>query len=150
MVKFSTAWKGSSKGRKQRKYRYNAPLHVRQKFLHVHLSPELRKKYGFRNIQVRKNDRVKVVRGQFAKRDGKVERADLKRERVYIAGIDSIKKDGTKMLAKFHPSNLMLIELNLDDKARKQKLNSKNNQENDANKNAEKKEAKLKSVEPKK
>lgn len=149
MVKFSTAWKGSSKGRKQRKYRYNAPLHVRQKFLHVHLSPELRKKYGFRNLQVRKNDKVKVVRGQFAKRDGKVERVDLKRERVYITGMESLKKDGTKMLAKFHPSNLMIIELNLDDKNRKEKLNSKNNNGNDAEKK-DTKSAKLKSTENKK
>ncbi len=146
MAKFSTAWKRSSKGRKQRKYRYNAPLHVRQKLVHVHLSPELRQKYGFRNIQVRKNDKVKIARGQFAKRDGKVERVDLKRETVYITGIESLKKDGTKMPTKFHPSNLIIIELNLEDKNRKQKVESKKNKVN----NSLKKETKINSAENKK
>jgi large subunit ribosomal protein L24 len=129
MVKksFSTTWKKSTQPRKQRKYRYNAPLHVKQKILHVHLSPELRKKYGFRNVQIKKGDKVKILKGKFAKKEGKVEKVSLKREKVFVTGIEVIKKEGTKLPAPLTHSNLMIIDLDLSDKKRKQKLESKNN-----------------------
>jgi large subunit ribosomal protein L24 len=59
--KFSISWRKSIKPRKQRLFRFNAPLHVKQKLMHVHLSPELRKKYNLRNIGLKKGDKkVKV------------------------------------------------------------------------------------------
>jgi large subunit ribosomal protein L24 len=122
---FTISWKKSTQPRKQRKYVYNAPLHIKQNLLSVHLSPTLRKKYGFRNIQLRKGDKVKVMTGQYAKKEAKVERIDLKRERVYLTGVEAVKKDGTKLATKFVASNLMITELNLEDKKRKQKLESK-------------------------
>ena len=127
MVKssFSKTWKGSTQVRKQRKYRHNAPLHVKQKMLHVHLSKELREKHGRRNIQVRKGDKVKVLRGQFRKREGKVERVDLKKEKVFVTGIEIIKKEGSKLIQSLSPSNLIIMDLNITDKKRKQKLENK-------------------------
>ncbi len=124
MVKrlFSTSWKRSTQPRKQRKYRYNAPLHVKQKMLHVHLSPSLRSVYGTRQLQVRKGDKVRILRGQFRKKEGKVERVNLKRERVFVHGVELVKHDGTKVLYPLAPSNLLLIDLDLGDKKRKAKL----------------------------
>ena len=123
MVKtsFAITWKKSTQPRKQRKYRYNAPLHVKQKMVHVHLSAELRKKYSFRNVQLKVGDKVKVLRGQFAKKEGKVDKINLKNEKVYVAGIETIKKEGTKLPIALNPTNLMIIELDLSDKKRKQK-----------------------------
>ncbi len=128
MVKtsFSTSWKRSTQTRKQRKYRYNAPLHVKQKMLHIHLSADLKKKYGIRNTQVKKGDKVKVLRGQFKKKEGKVERVNLKQEKVFITGIELIKKEGTRVPVALSPSNLMIMDLNLDDRRRKTKLEAKN------------------------
>lgn len=123
--KFSTSWKSSKRPAKQRKYRHNAPLHITQKFLSAHLSKELRTKYGRRNIVVVKGDKVKVVRGQFSGRENKVERTDHKAIKVYISGIDRTKKDGSKSTYPIHPSNLIITELNLDDKKRKGKLEKK-------------------------
>ena len=117
--KFSTSWKASSQPRKQRKYRYNAPLHVRQKLVHVHLSKELRQKHGSRAMQVRKGDKVKVLRGKFRKQEGKVERVELKRERLFVTGMDYTKKNGTKILVPLRPSNLMIVALDMADKRRK-------------------------------
>tara|TARA_Y100000310_G_scaffold341859_1_gene442536 strand:- start:398 stop:799 length:402 start_codon:yes stop_codon:yes gene_type:complete len=111
--------------RKQRKFRYNAPLHYRQKFMHVHLSPDLRKKYSFRNIQLKVGDKAKILRGNFKKKEGKVEKINLKKEQVFITGLERVKKEGSKMLVPFNPTNLMITELNLDDKKRKVKLESK-------------------------
>lgn len=123
--KFSTAWKSSTQPRKQRKYTYTAPLHLKQKELHVHVSSELRKKYGIRNIRVRKGDKVKIMRGQFAPKEGKIERVDVKRTKLFISGAEIIKKDGSKTLYPLHPSNLLIIELDLSDKIRKAKLDEK-------------------------
>ena len=126
--KFSTSWKSSTQPRKQRKYRYNAPLHVRQKLVHVHLSRELRQKYGTRAVQVRKGDKVKVMRGKFKKQEGKVERVNLKRERVFVTGLEYTKKNGSKVPVAFNPSNLMITVVDTNDKRRKlgkEKLESK-------------------------
>jgi len=117
-IKFSKSWKSSKQPRKQHKYRYNAPLHVRSRFMHVHLSKDLRKKYRKRSIGVRKGDAVSILRGQFKGKTGKVERVDLKQIKVYVTGVEILKKDGTKVLCPLEPSNLMIIELNLDDKKR--------------------------------
>lgn len=143
--KFSTSWKKSVQPGKQRKFRHNAPLHVKQKLVHVHLSAELRQKYGTRNVQVKVGDKVKILRGQFAKKEGKVERVLLKRERVFITGIENIKKDGTKLPTQLHPSNLMIIDLNLEDKKRKQKLESHLKEKSSKPENHLKKESKTKS-----
>jgi len=123
--KFSKTWRKSTQARKQHKYKHNAPLHIRQKMVHVHLSLDLRKSYSFRNIQVKKGDKVKVLCGHFKKKEGAVEKVDLKGEKIFISGVEYIKKDGTKIPLGLHPSNLMIISLNQDDKKRKAKLESK-------------------------
>jgi large subunit ribosomal protein L24 len=120
--KFSKNWIKSRQPRKQRKYRYNSPLNIKSKFLGSHLSKELREKYKKRSIVVRKGDSIKVLRGQFRKKTGKIERVDIKKCKVYITGIEVAKKDGTKALYPIHPSNLVINELNLDDKKRKKSL----------------------------
>ncbi len=122
---FSIGWKKSRKPRKQRKYRYNAPLHVKQRFIRAHLSKELRKKYEKRSIGLRKGDKVKVMRGQFKKHIDKIEDIDLKRGRVYVTGIEIVKKDGTKTKHPINPSNLMITELNIEDKMREKALKRK-------------------------
>ena len=123
---FSLSWKSSKQPRKQRKYRYNAPLHIKKKFVRSHLSKELREKYKKRTVGLKKGDKVKIMRGKFKGKTGKVERIDVKRSRVYITGMEIIKKDGTKVLFPFEPSNLMITELNIDDKKRQQILERKN------------------------
>jgi len=130
---FSTKWKSSKQPRKQRKYRYNAPLHIRSRFLGSHLSPELRKKYGKRSARVKKTDKVKIMRGQFKGKGGKVESVNTKRGIVYIEGIEAIKKDGTKTKYPIHSSNLMITELNLDDKKRRGKFVEKKPEKGEKN-----------------
>ena len=118
MKTFSKHWIRSKNPKQQRKYRANAPLHIKQKFVSAHLSKELRQKYKRRSLGLRKGDKVKVMRGQYKKKTGKIDRVDLKNTRVYIEGIDIIKKEGSKALFPINPSNVMIIELNLDDKKR--------------------------------
>jgi len=96
--KFSTKWKASKQPRKQRKYLANAPLHIKNKFLSVNLSKELRKKYGKRNLRVKKGDKIKILRGKFKKRIGKVKEVKPKMSKIYIEGIQVKKQDGSKKL----------------------------------------------------
>ncbi len=117
-TKFSSSWTKSKQPRKQRKYRHNAPLHIKQKFVGAHLSKELRKKYNKRSVNLRKGDSVKIMRGQFKKKTGKIEEVNLKKALVYVSGIEITKRDGTKARYPIHPSNLIITQLNTDDKMR--------------------------------
>ncbi len=108
----------SRQPRKQRKALFNAPLHKRQKLMSAPLSPELREKYGIRNLPVRKGDTVRVMRGTWAGHEGKVVRVDLKRMRIYIDGVTIRKADGTPRFYPIHPSKVMIISLDTSDKRR--------------------------------
>lgn len=121
-TKFSKSWKASKQPRKQRKYIANAPLHIKHKFLAAHLSKDLIKKYKRRSLPVRKGDIVKIVRGQFKKKVGKIEKVLTKKTRVHIENIQNIKKDGSKTFIPIHPSNLIITDLNLEDKKRQKIL----------------------------
>ena len=123
MKKYAKSWKSSRKKKKQVVYRALAPSHLRRKMLSSHLSKELRQKYKRRSIALRKDDTVKVMTGEFKKKQGKVIRIDAKRYKVYVEGIQTTKKEGTKINVPFDPSNLQVISLNLDDKKRNEKLN---------------------------
>ena len=125
MKEFSADWKSSRNPGKQRKYRSMAPLHVKQKLAHSHLSKDLRKKYSKRNASLRKGDKVKITVGKFRKHEGKVTMVDLKKTRVFVDGIESTKKDGTKRQIPLDPSNMIIVELNMDDKLRQKFLEVK-------------------------
>ncbi len=119
---FSPHWNASRQPRKQRKYTHNAPLSTRHKFLSAHLSKELRKKYGKRSFPLRKGDEVLVMRGSFKKKKAKVSIVNLKSSIIFLEGLQRQKKDGTKVNVPFHPSNLQIQSLSLDDKKRADSL----------------------------
>jgi len=115
---WSREWKRSKQPRKQRKYRYNAPNHVKHKLLSAHLSKELRKQIKKRSIPLRKGDEVEIMVGTFKKTKGIVERVDLKKLMVYIEGVKVKKVDGSQVSKPVDPSNLKILKLNLSDKMR--------------------------------
>ena len=126
--KFSKHWKGSKLPRKQRKYIANMPLHLRKKLLSVNLSKELRKKHGRRNIPARKGDTIKIMRGKFKKKQGKITEVRLKTGKIIVEGIQAKKQDGSKVNIPLRASNLQIVELNLDDKKRLNSNKEKNKQ----------------------
>ncbi len=121
--KFSKNWKSSKQPRKKRKYLANAPLHLKKKMLSVHLSKELRDKFKTRNVVVRKGDHVKVLRGKFKGKTGKVVEVNIKKTKIIVEGLTVTKRDGSKANVKIMPSNLQITELILEDKKRIAKLN---------------------------
>jgi len=115
---WSPKWIKSSQPRKQRKYRHNAPLHVRHKFLSAHLSKELRERFGKRSVSVRKGDEVVVMKGEFRGFRGNVDRVDMSASRIYVDGMKRKKVDGSEISVPVDPSNVMITKLTLEDKMR--------------------------------
>jgi large subunit ribosomal protein L24 len=140
--KFSTSWLSSKQPRKQRKFKYNAPLHTRHKFLNTNLSKDLRKKYGKRALPLRKGDEVLIMRGSFKKKKAKVVSVDLKNSKIVLENIQRTKKDGTKVNVFFNPRSLQIQSLNLEDKKRIKRLSIKEkSEEKNPSKKAETKNA---------
>lgn len=74
---------------------------------------------------MRKGDKVKILRGQFKGQSAKIERVDLKKSKVYAEGIGFAKRDGSRSLYPIDPSNLILIEIDMDDKMRQKVIKRK-------------------------
>ena len=104
--------------RKQRRFRFRAPLHVRQKMVAAHLSKELREEFKRRSLPVRKGDKVRILRGKFKGKEGVVARVDLRRLKVFVEGIAQKKADGSEVLFPLDPSNLLIIEVDRSDERR--------------------------------
>lgn len=126
-ISFSINWLKSIQPRKQRKFRKNAPLHIKGSFLHVHLAKDLRDKYKKRSLRVRVGDKVSVLRGQFKGKSGAVEKVSLNKERIFVQGVNLAKKDGAKIPYPLHPSNLLITTLVLDDKKRLKNVKERTN-----------------------
>jgi large subunit ribosomal protein L24 len=122
---WSSEWVKSIRPGKQRKYRYNAPLHVRHRFVSAHLSKVMRERFGKRSLPLRKGDEVKVVRGESSGFKGKVERVDLKKSMIYIESLNVKKVDGSEVMKPIQPSNLIITEAKMDDKKRQAVLERK-------------------------
>jgi len=119
--------------KKQRKYAYNAPMHTKSKFLNANLSKTLRERHGKRSVRLRTGDKVRILRGNNKGKEGRVETIKVKDTKVYVTGIEKPKKDGSKIKVALKPSNLQIVELKLDDKKRKQKLQVKETKEDKKN-----------------
>ena len=122
MKAFSRSWISSKTPKKQRKYRAHAPLHLRRQFLAAHLSKDLRTKYKRRSFPLHKGDTVTIMTGQYRKKSGKVEALNRKRSKIYITGIGVQKRDGSLARYPIAASNVVITELNLEDKQRKHAL----------------------------
>jgi large subunit ribosomal protein L24 len=115
----------SSKPRKQRKWLFEMPLGSRQNMVASTLSEELRTKYKRRSVQVRKGDKVKVMRGDFKGTVGEVTKVVLKDMVITIQGINLKKADGTEVPRPIAPSNVMITELFTEDPERRNALERK-------------------------
>ncbi|NOQ56381.1 MAG: 50S ribosomal protein L24 [Nanohaloarchaea archaeon] len=143
--KWSVKWKGSKESAKQRKYLYNAPLHVKRKFLSANLSKTLRQKVGKPSLPVRRGDEVIIKRGSNKGSTGEIVNVFIKKGHVHIKGITTKKTDGTEVQLPQDPSNLQIISLNLEDAKRLKNIKSdvvKKDQSKSIKKEAVKKESK--------
>ncbi|MFX1481653.1 MAG: 50S ribosomal protein L24 [Promethearchaeota archaeon] len=112
--------KPSSKSpRKQRSRVRNATIHERKGMLKCRLDEFLQEEYGLRSLVVKKGDLVRIMRGQFRETEGKVTSVSYKQGRVFLDNATITKADGKEASVPVHPSNLMLVKLELDDERKK-------------------------------
>ncbi len=109
----------SKKPSKQRKFYYNAPLHLRWRFMNAPLSEELRKELGVKRLPVRKGDTVKIVRGKWRGHEAKVVRVNLKKARIFVDGVTMTNARGDKVFYPIHPSKVIITKLGEVDEVRK-------------------------------
>ncbi|MBR9681718.1 MAG: 50S ribosomal protein L24 [Candidatus Altiarchaeota archaeon] len=93
--------------------------------MNVHLDKVLSEKYSRKNAPIRTGDRVKVIKGTFKDKTGKVASVDKKKTRVRIEGVEVSKANSSKVMVPIHFSNIEIKELDLKDKKRKAKFQIK-------------------------
>eukprot|EP01090_Pellita_catalonica_P005820 TRINITY_DN16044_c0_g1_i1.p1 TRINITY_DN16044_c0_g1~~TRINITY_DN16044_c0_g1_i1.p1 ORF type:complete len:153 (-),score=31.34 TRINITY_DN16044_c0_g1_i1:28-486(-) len=104
----------SSSRRKSRKAHFTAPSSVRRRIMSAPLAKELRGKYQVRSMPVRKGDEVKIARGSFKGRTGKINQVYRKRWVIYIDKITREKANGQTVPIGVHPSKVVITKLKLD------------------------------------
>lgn len=113
----------SSKPEKVRKSFANESVRERGlKLARATLSTELKTKYATNSIRVRPGDSVKLVRGEYAGVEGKIQKVFPQEGRVTVEGVTREKIAGGTAPLRIHTSNIVVTSLNLDDKLRRQKL----------------------------
>src|ERR687892_554066 len=98
------------------------PKHQRDRMVGAVLEESLRKQYGRKNIRVVKGDSVRVMRGEYKRVEGKVEKVNTEDATLRIEGIQREKIRGGQVKVPIHSSNVMVISLNLDDDYRSSKI----------------------------
>lgn len=111
--------------RKQRKSLYQAPLHKRHKRFSAPLARELKTSHNTNSLPVRRGDTVRIMRGDRRGLEGKITRVDRKNYKILVEGVTREKVDGTTIPVPIHPSKVMIVNLNLDDKWRREVLKRK-------------------------
>ena len=117
--------KGIRKPSTARRRRYNAPNHIKRKFLSAPLSPSLRAEYGTRSMPVIVDDTVSITKGDRKLSEGRVLRVNTAESRVYIEGVTRTRQDGSTVQIPIRAENVLITRLNLDDQWRRDILERK-------------------------
>ena len=119
-MKFSVS---SSKPVKVRKKLANSSTRDKAlKLSRAMLSTDLKAKYATNSVRVRPGDSVKLVRGEYAGVEGKIQKVFPQEGRITVEGVTREKIAGGTTPLRIHTSNVVVTGLNLDDKFRREKL----------------------------
>ncbi|ABO98896.1 Ribosomal protein L26, component of cytosolic 80S ribosome and 60S large subunit, partial [Ostreococcus lucimarinus CCE9901] len=111
-MKYSTSV--TSSRRKTRKAHFTAPSSERRKIMSAPLASELKAQYGANAVPIRVNDEVRVTRGKFKNREGKVEQVYRKKWVIHIKNITRDKVNGATINVGVDPSKVLITKLHMD------------------------------------
>jgi len=114
----------STQPRVQRKRLYEATVVQRHRLLGAHVDPDLAGKSKLhlpRALPLRQGDVVRVMRGSFRGKEGKIVSVDSKHGTAVIEGITIEKTDEKKVPRPIHASNLMILKMDDTDPWRRKK-----------------------------
>ena len=104
----------SSSRRKSRKAHFTATSSERRIIMSSGLNKELRTKYNVRSLPIRKEDEVKVVRGQFKGYEGRVTQVYRRKWVIHIERVTRNKVNGQTIQVGVAPSNVVITKIKLD------------------------------------
>lgn len=78
------------------------------------LSKELRGKHNTRSLPIRKDDEVRIVRGKYKGREGKVTQVYRKKWVIHVDRVQRDKSNGATAPIGIHPSNVVITTIKLD------------------------------------
>lgn len=78
------------------------------------LNKELRAKYNVRSLPIRKDDEVKVMRGQFKGCEGRVTQVYRRKWVIHIERVTRSKVNGQTIQVGVAPSNVVITKVKLD------------------------------------
>ncbi|KII88367.1 hypothetical protein PLICRDRAFT_54205 [Plicaturopsis crispa FD-325 SS-3] len=119
----------SSSRRKSRAAHFKAPSSVRRKIMSSPLSKELRGKHNTRSLPIRKDDEVRIVRGKYKGREGKVTQVYRKKWVIHVDRVQRDKSNGSTAPIGIHPSSVVITTIKLD-KDRRAILDRKDRKKN--------------------
>jgi len=70
--------------------------------------------YQTRALPVRKDDEVRIVRGKYKGRDGKVTQVYRKKWVIHVDRVNRDKANGSSVPIGIHPSNVVITAIKLD------------------------------------
>jgi large subunit ribosomal protein L24 len=103
--------------------------HMRSGSIAAHVVDNLRQQYRLRSCRVVKGDTVRVTRGEYNGIEGKVESVDIMTGGLSIEGIQREKVRGGNVKVRIHSSKVMITNMNLDDKYRRERLEERSSKE---------------------
>ena len=108
--------KKPSKQRKRNIYKTN--IYGKRKLLVAKLDKPLLKTTTKKRMTVRKGDTIKILRGKYKGKSGKVDKVSYTKAKIYVKDIKQTNSRGQDKLIPFNASNVIIVDLILNDNKR--------------------------------
>ena len=105
--------------RKSRRAHFQAPSHVRRILMSAPLSRDLRQKFNVRSMPVRKDDEVRVKRGNHKDKEGKVTACYRLKWVIHVDKVQREKANGSPVPIGINASNVEIIKLKMNGNRKK-------------------------------
>ena len=111
----------ASKRRTQRRLQLSAPSSIKRRLMSCHLSKTLRQTHKIRALPIKRGDEVKILKGKFKAKTGKVVQVYRRRSVIYVDKIQREKQNGQTVFFPIRPS-YCIIEKLVNNKDRKKTI----------------------------
>ena len=104
----------ASKRRTQRRLYFSAPSSIKRRLMSCHLSKSLRNEHKIRALPIKRGDEVKVLKGKFKGKSGKVVQVYRRRNIIHVDKMQRDKQNGQTVFVPIRPSYCVIEKLYLN------------------------------------
>ena len=104
----------ASKRRAQRKLQLSAPSSIRRKLMSCHLTKTLRDEHKLRALPIKRGDEVKILKGKWKGKKGKVVQVYRRRNVIYVDKVNREKQNGQPVFLPIRPCHCVIEKLLLN------------------------------------